>query len=77
MQKDFVLNHTYFKLLINITYLQENFTKQKTKSINRCRLIDLKHLSLMPIFGMSVNVPGDDKLKYINFGHTVAIEITC
>ena len=31
----------------------------------------------MTIFGMSVNVPGDDKLKYINFGHTVAIEITC
>ena len=31
----------------------------------------------MPIFGVSVNVPGDDKLKYINFGSTVAIEITC
>ena len=25
----------------------------------------------MPIFGVSVNVPGDDKLNYINFGSTV------
>ena len=31
----------------------------------------------MPIFGVSVSVPGDDKLKYINLGYTVAIEITC